>query len=846
MNDVPQPQVDVPQLRTLLLTDLCDSTELVEKLGDAAAAELFREHDTLVLQLQQQWRGRLIDRSDGLLLLFERPIDGLGFALDYQHGLRDLGQARKLRLKARAGLHVGEVLTWRNSEEAVQIGAKPLEVEGLAKPVAARLMSLARPGQILLSAVAESLTQRATRELGERGERLLWKSHGRWRFKGMPTRMEIYEVGEVGLTPLRAPKNSPKAWRDVPLWRRPAALVAEAAVLATIAVGGWFFTRPEPALAFAERDWVVVGDMRNLTGDTLLDDSLQQAFRISLEQSRYVNLLSDLKVRQTLTLMRRDPDASRLDRQLAAEVAIRDGARAVILPTVVEVGGQLRVTAEVVDPRTQATIYAVTESGRGTAELLASIDQLSIHLRSRLGEAMEETTASGAALPKVTTSNLDALRAYALATKFYGRRQFEDAKQYFHQATKLDPSFALAYLGLVRAYVSTADNRAAMPYLEKAASLRASLPPRDALYLDAWLAELGSHPWRDARPKWDMLAEMYPDYFAGAAQSAWLDFSSGDFGTALRKTAQFDAQQNPLRDIAFELRGRILLAREDYQGAQQAFQQAEQIGGYGPGRRRAAALAAAGDFAGANGILDKLTLQDALTNGFEQMTVPFAAGKHEQAEKAAESVYIAVADASPILRYGLRISALSILSAGDDLGNHRVQLQALVPEIIDAATAGDAGDREDLVMMAMTLTRLAQRNGIAMPDPTVHRLEALAGQSGNPPLLRMLDVLHAEQSRLRGRPDEAVALLRKGNLEGGTDLLQAHVALRDALKDAGDVDGARRENKWLAEHPGLAYIEPYGALVMQGMNVADVSEARRAGTASGTAHASPPIAAATH
>src|SRR5689334_12111551 len=58
-----------PQVRTLLLTDLCDSTLLVERLGDAPAAELFRAHDRLVLELQQRWRGRLIDRSDGLLLL---------------------------------------------------------------------------------------------------------------------------------------------------------------------------------------------------------------------------------------------------------------------------------------------------------------------------------------------------------------------------------------------------------------------------------------------------------------------------------------------------------------------------------------------------------------------------------------------------------------------------------------------------------------------------------------------------------------------------------------------------------------------------------------------------------
>src|SRR5690606_21771689 len=81
-----------PQVRTLLLTDLCDSTMVVERLGDAAAAELFRDHDRLVLCLQQHWRGRLIDRSDGLLLLFERAIDGLGSAPAYARGLRAIGR----------------------------------------------------------------------------------------------------------------------------------------------------------------------------------------------------------------------------------------------------------------------------------------------------------------------------------------------------------------------------------------------------------------------------------------------------------------------------------------------------------------------------------------------------------------------------------------------------------------------------------------------------------------------------------------------------------------------------------------------------------------------------------
>ena len=105
-------QMSTPVIRALLLTDLCASVALVVRIGDLASAELFRSHDLLVLELQQRWHGRLIDRSDGMLLVFERPLHGIGFALDYLAELEALGQARGFALKARAGLHVGEVLLW--------------------------------------------------------------------------------------------------------------------------------------------------------------------------------------------------------------------------------------------------------------------------------------------------------------------------------------------------------------------------------------------------------------------------------------------------------------------------------------------------------------------------------------------------------------------------------------------------------------------------------------------------------------------------------------------------------------------------------------------------------------
>ena len=407
-----------PQLRTLLLTDLCDSTGLVEKLGDGPAAALFRDHDRLVLELQQRWRGRLIDRSDGLLLLFERPLDGLGFALDYRRGLEALGNAHRTDpLLARAGLHVGEVLIWRNSEEAVNAGAKPVEIEGLAKPFTARLMQLARPGQILLSSVVEPLVRRSVRELGERGNELQWRSHGRWLFKGVPEVQEVHEVGEPGLAPLRAPRGDAKARREMPVWRRPVAIAAEVVVVVGLVVGGWFMTRPEPAIAFSERDWVVVGDLRNMTGDPRYDGAIEAALRTSLEQSQFVNVVPDARAQSVLALMKRAD--SRIDRSTGLGVAQRTGARMLLLPTVSDNGGKVRVDVEVVDPSTSDTVLSLGAGGRGADSAIHSTGDIAESLRARLGENASLIARSSLPLEQVTTPSIEALRAFTLGQRAY-------------------------------------------------------------------------------------------------------------------------------------------------------------------------------------------------------------------------------------------------------------------------------------------------------------------------------------------------------------------------------------------------------------------------------------------
>src|SRR6185312_7097819 len=469
---IPASVAPAPLLRAVLVCDLADSAQLTQRLGDVEAAELAQRLDRIARDLVYHHRGQEIDKSDGFLLLFERPVYAVAFALDYQRRLRELATAESLPLSARIGIHVGDVVLWENTPDDVARGAKPTEVEGLAKPVAARLMSLALPGQILISAVACMLAQRAQAELVAQRAPPQWKMHGRYQFKGVAEPLQVYEVGETGIAPLKRPAYSGKAHREVPWWRRPGMLALEAAALiAAVAAPAYLWLRSPPAIAFAQRDWVVIGDLNNLTREIVLDGSLESAFRLGLEQSRYVNVMSDLKVRDTLTLMQRDSAHTRVDRAIGSEVAIRDGARALIIPTVAEVGGHVRVTAEVIDPKTQTTVYTESADGKGLNSVLPTIDAIDQKLRLRLGEALAAVSETNKPLEQAATPNLDALRAYSLGQRAYVTGNMKDALAFYRDAVRLDPQFATAHMVIARVLLNAEQNSEALKQIELAAAM---------------------------------------------------------------------------------------------------------------------------------------------------------------------------------------------------------------------------------------------------------------------------------------------------------------------------------------------------------------------------------------
>lgn len=808
-----------PQMRALLFTDLCDSLILVERIGDAAAAELFQAHDRLVLALQQQWNGQLIDRSDGLFLLFERAIDGLGFALDYQRGLQEIGKQRDLVLRARTGLHVGEVLTWENSPEAIKVGAKSLEVEGLAKPMAARLMTLARPGQILLSAVAESLTHRAVGELGERGERLVWKSHGRWRFKGIPTKQEVFEAGEIGTAPLRMPRGNTKARRDVPFWRQPAALAAEALLLVVASVGSWMLLRPEPAIAFAERDWVVIGDVRNLTGNALLDDSLQQAFRISLEQSRHVNVLSDMKARSIMELMRRQPGAT-LDAASASEVALRAGAQLVFLPTVSEIGGRSRISVEVMEPHTQQTLAVAVADGDGVQSLLGSIDQVTAQLRDKLGESEARLKVDTMPLPLVTTSSLDALRAYALGQRRYAEGDYRGALSMYERSVQLDPNFALAWMGQVRAKVADVDKPGALVVVRRLKALSPRLPAREELYLDAWFTTLTDQS--KAADAWMQLASLYPDYFPAQHNAAiWL-YTDNRFSEALSYASRAADSRFELSNIAYDQLGRIALAKGDPDRARRALQTAVAGGRSASHRYLAAVAASERNYAEA----EKHLAQSSNNRhaGVERISIAADRGQWSRAEAEAAAGIDTMARETGFDRHLYLLPQATVQwSAGNKEAALKSVRAAADSALKRLADKGNPDASED-AMMAMGTALLAIRMGDAKISDrvlaVVHGGRDAGGATG---LDEMRAVVEAERLRAAGDPSAAVRRLQP--FLGDRARFQTRVAAMNAYRASGLKVEALAQADFLRSHRGMAYAELDCGYCMQPLNVIDSNAA---------------------
>lgn len=797
-------------MRTLAVCDLVDSTALIQQLGERSAAEFIHRLDRETRDLIASHDGREIDKTDGFLVLFERPIQAVACALDFQRLLRRISAEELLPLKARVGIHVGDVMLWENSVEDIARGAKPVEVEGLVKPVAARLMNLARPGQILLSSVAYGLAQRAQQELPGDHD-VQWRAHGRYLFKGVAEPLRVYEVGETDIAPLKLPAYSSKAHREVPWWRRPTALTVEGVLLiAAIVVPVWTWLRSPPVLAFAQRDWVVVGDLNNLTGETSFNDSLQTAFRLGLEPSRYVNVLSDLKVRDTLALMQRNPRTARVDRATGSEIAVRDGARALILPTVAEIGGKVRVIAEVIDPRTQDTVYTESAEGRGADSVLHSVDVVDKHLRLRLGEALASVQQQSMPLDQAETSSLDALRAYSLANTAYDDGRYKDSEELYREAIKLDPRFGLARVHLARTLLVEDRQGDAIQMLDSVKSTQSNFAPRDRMYFEALSGSAGGSQ-RDAIAKWRALAALYPDYFIAQSSYAYFSFQFDNrFGKDVLDAAKRGAStKNPHLPEDLWLLGTLYLANDEYKASEQTFARLHQVN-----RKRhfytALPYAALRKYSQAHRELEfghpSQSKADQAIRYIPLIALSFDEGNYKLGWKMLKQAQQASETYDPSMELTYRAIEVGLRTALEPNGANTTELDNYAAIALGKLDKASHAYKTDTAFLSLYAAYLAAHSGnVKLANRVIKDVTGKLKVEDFPMLGKMMLLVKSQIELANGKPQVAIKLLNT-SLDG-SELYLTHAVLMDAYQAAKQSSSAKQQARWLGQHRGRAYAE---------------------------------------
>ena len=157
-------------LATLLFTDIVGSTARAAKLGDRAWQELLSRHYARVRQQIDRFRGYEIKTTgDGFLALF----DGTARAVECAAAV--CRSAREDDMEVRAGVHSGEVERYTDS------------VQGVTVHVAQRIMSLAGPGEVLLSAATVALLEGAGLSFSDAGEHELKGLAGKRRLHRLVT-----------------------------------------------------------------------------------------------------------------------------------------------------------------------------------------------------------------------------------------------------------------------------------------------------------------------------------------------------------------------------------------------------------------------------------------------------------------------------------------------------------------------------------------------------------------------------------------------------------------------------------------------------------------------------------
>ena len=297
---------------------------------------------------------------------------------------------------------------------------------------------------------------------------------------------------------------TPPRWK----WQRLGAIGAAIVLLAAI-LGGWLYWRSHRTPQFAEKDTIVLADFTNTTGDSVFDGTLKQALGIQLEQSPYLNVLSDRRVGSILKMMNRPAD-ERLNYDLAREVCLRSNSKALLEGSVASVGSHYLIGLKAVNCQSGDTLASAQAEAANRDSVLKQLGEAGDELREKLGESLFSVKRYNKPLDEATTSSLEALQAFTTGRAMQALKGDAESIPFHERAVALDPNFARAYASLGMAHNNLRESSAASENFRKAFELRDRVSERERFYIEATYYSFVTGELEKANQVYKQWGQVYP------------------------------------------------------------------------------------------------------------------------------------------------------------------------------------------------------------------------------------------------------------------------------------------------------------------------------------------------
>jgi serine/threonine protein kinase/tetratricopeptide (TPR) repeat protein len=318
--------------------------------------------------------------------------------------------------------------------------------------------------------------------------------------------------------------------------RRGKVLVPFALVVIGLLVVGGLFYRSHKTQALTEKDSILLSDFINTTGDPVFDSTLKKALAVSLGQSPYLNVVQDSKVQQTLRLMGKPPE-TRLTRDIGREICQRAHVKAMLTGAIAALGSEYVITLEAINAATGDSLAQVQEQAKSKEQVLNALGLGADKLRGNLGESMASIQKFDKPLQEVTTSSLEALKAFTQADELREKGDALPPVALYQRAIELDPNFAMAYARMGNQYLTVGQADLARQNFQKAFELRERASEREKFYITEKYYD-GTGQWEQAMQALEIYAQTYPSDWSPRVNLSVVYQTLGDFDKGLTNSLE--------------------------------------------------------------------------------------------------------------------------------------------------------------------------------------------------------------------------------------------------------------------------------------------------------------------